>query len=250
MFYCTGDRFSCCSLCWLQSDGISGLATLIVQHSWQVENLQPTYMHSWNPWLPDRLCSDSVWVRAWVGACLNASVCKGARLSVCLGIALRSSWQTRVCSCKVWSCCSNTHLEACGLKNTGLKISPRVLALSRFLEPFWHTLAKCFSRQWRVSQYWGGRLGVLAIRRSSWAHSSGFTTSVETDKNSWEVDKTDVKNRSLSKSKKSIKWKMFRWTKTRWKKKNNVLLDLKTTETVWLTVSVRYTGRWLAAQRC
>lgn len=80
----------------------------------------------------------------------------------------------------------NTHLVACCLKNTGLKISPSDLALSRFLEPFWHTLAKCLSRQWRVSQYWGGRPGALAKRRSSWAHSSGFTTSVE-DENSQNV---------------------------------------------------------------
>lgn len=75
----------------------------------------------------------------------------------------------------------DTHPVACCLKSTGLKISPRALALSRFLEPFWHTLEKCLSRQWRVSQYWGGRLGELPTRRSSWAHSSGFTASVETD---------------------------------------------------------------------
>lgn len=82
------------------------------------------------------------------------------------------------------------HLVACCLKNTGLKISPRALALSRFLEQFWHTRAKCFSRQWRVSQYCGGRLGVLATRRSSWAHSSGFTTSVETtDENEQDLKK-------------------------------------------------------------
>lgn len=158
-------------------------------------------MSSWNPWVPDRLCSDSVLICAWVCTCLNASVQVCMFESVCLSIALLSVcwltvflWQTRVCSFKTWSCFSNTHLEAWGLKNTGLKISPRALALSRFLEPFWHTLAKCLSRQWRVSQYWGGRLGVLAIRRSSWAHSSGFTTSVKTDQNGREANKTDVKN--------------------------------------------------------
>ena len=90
--------------------------------------------------------------------------------------------------------CSDTHLVACCLKNTGLKISPRALAESRFLGPFWHTRAKCLSRQWRVSQYWGGRLGVLAMRRSSWAHSSGLDTSVETDENGAKgVSEADVK---------------------------------------------------------
>lgn len=71
------------------------------------------------------------------------------------------------------------HPTDCCLKKTGLKISPSVLGLSRFLEPLWHTLAKCLSRQCRASQYWWGRLGVLATRRSSWAHSSGFATSGE-----------------------------------------------------------------------
>lgn len=154
-------------------------------------------MHSWNPRV---LWQTALWqcVNVRISGCLPESKCLQVCTfkSVCLGFALLSVWQVRVCSCKVWSCCSNTHLEACGLKNTGQKISPRALALSRFLEPFWHTLAKCLSKQWSVSQYWGGRLGVLAIRRSSWAHSSGFTTSVETDKNNREANKTDVKNRS------------------------------------------------------
>lgn len=76
----------------------------------------------------------------------------------------------------------DTHLVVCCLKNIGLKISPRALAVSRFLEPFSQTLAKCLNRQCSVSQYWGGRLGVLEIRRSSWAHSSLFTTSVNVNR--------------------------------------------------------------------
>lgn len=141
-------------------------------------------MSAWQPAL-----SQCVDVRVWVGACLRVWVSRccmtePAHLSVwCPSVYL---WHD--------SSCSETHLVACCLKNTGLKISPRALALSRFLELFWHTLEKCLSRQWRVSQYWGGRLWVLAMRRSSWAHSSGFTTSVETDENSCEVSKTDVKN--------------------------------------------------------
>lgn len=96
--------------------------------------------------------------------------------------------------------CSDTHLVACCLKNTGLKISPRALALSRFLELFWHTLAKCLRRHWSVSQYWGGKLGVLAMQRSSWVHSAGFTTSVETDENGREVSEADVKKWSCVKA--------------------------------------------------
>lgn len=84
-----------------------------------------------------------------------------------------------------------THLVVCCLKNTGLKISPKALALSRFLEQFWHALEKCLIRVWRVSQYWGGRLGVLAMWRNSWAHSSGFATSVERDED--EINEDDVK---------------------------------------------------------
>ena len=34
---------------------------------------------------------------------------------------------------------------------------------------------------------------MLAMRRSSWAHSSGFTTSVETHESSQRVSKKDVK---------------------------------------------------------
>lgn len=145
-----------------------------------------------------------VWVLAWMWVCkcaclrIRVSQCcmtEPAHLSVCCPSVYL--WQVRVCSSEAWSRCSDTHLVACCLKNTGLKISPRALAPSRFLEPFWHTRAKCLSRQWRVSQYWGGRLGALAMRRSSWAHSSGFTTSVETDENGREVSETDVKNRSF-----------------------------------------------------
>ncbi|TNN61233.1 hypothetical protein EYF80_028528 [Liparis tanakae] len=103
--------------------------------------------------------------------CVHASL-KNVRLSDCVCAPLFAA---------------DTHLAAGCLKSTGLKISPRALALSRFLELFWHTLEKCLSRQWRVSQYWGGRLGVLPMRRSSWAHSSGFTASVETDEGREEV---------------------------------------------------------------
>ena len=138
-------------------------------------------------------------------ACTNASGCRSACLSLyvsvwhdwacmsqcgmtepahlsfcCLSVYL---WHSRVCRGGAWSGCFDTNLVACCLKNTGLKISPRALAESKFLELFWHTLVKCLSRQWRVSQYCGGRLGVLAMRRSSCAHSSGFATSVETDEN-------------------------------------------------------------------
>ena len=72
----------------------------------------------------------------------------------------------------------DTHLVACCLRSTGLKISPSALALSRFLGPLRHTLEKCRSRQWRVSQYWAGRLGELAMLLRRREHSSGVCVSI------------------------------------------------------------------------
>ena len=161
----------CAALCWFQPDGNSGLATLIAQLP---SRKAPTYIRV------QCLC-----VCVCNCACLRVGVppccmTEPAHLSVCLlpgCLSLTGYAAVR----RDPAALSDTHLVVCCLKNTGLKISPRALALSRFLEPFWHTLAKCLSRHWRVSQYCGGRLGVLAMRRSSGAHSSGFATSVETE---------------------------------------------------------------------
>lgn len=107
-------------------------------------------------------------------------------LQVCTFKGLHVPWLSlqRVCllSRRLSEACSGIHLALCCLKTMGLKISPTALALSRFLVQFWHTLEKCRIRQWMVSQYWGGRLGVLAMWRRSWAHSSGLTTSVNKGK--------------------------------------------------------------------
>lgn len=109
----------------------------------------------------------------WVRSCGRGE--KGR----CKGLKVKSQMQF------VWifyfiffSPTSDVHLVGCCLKNTGLKISPNDLALSWFLSAFWQTLEKCLSRHCRVSQYWGGRVGELAMRRSNWAHSSGFAASV------------------------------------------------------------------------
>lgn len=40
---------------------------------------------------------------------------------------------------------------------------------------------------------------MLAMQRSSWVHSAGFTTSVETDENGREVSEADVKTDPASK---------------------------------------------------
>lgn len=133
-----------------------------------------TYMcGSWEPRVAESLCCvyASLNVSASVQV-LPSAFCmtKPACLSVCcLGICLSEA-------------CADFHLVLCCLKTMGLKISPRALALSRFLVQFWHTFEKCLIRQWMVSQYCGGRLGVLAMWRRSWAHSSGFTTSVKKKK--------------------------------------------------------------------